>query len=205
MGKLSDILRNAGNAGDIADAWNTTTAAGDDDILPRGEYVADITKGEAIESRSNRTPGYRLTFEVADGDHKGRRFWHECWFTPKAMSRTKRDLGRLGVTSLEQLERPLPGVFRCRVKLNVRRDDDGNESNRVRTFDVIDFRKPTPDPFAPGDIGKADNGEHDGAPEPQTDAAGGASRPPTVNDVLNDAAEGDRDDQDGDDVESDLF
>ncbi len=166
MGKLSDILREQGSLDTIASAWNSTAAAGDYDCLPKGDYVADITKGEAIESRSKGTPGYRLTFEVATGDHAGARFWHECWFTEAALSRTKRDLSKLGVTDLRQLEQALPAVFRCNVKLAIRRDDDGNESNRVRRFDVTDVIKPEPDAFArqatpapmAGSVGRDDGG-----------------------------------------------
>lgn len=158
MGKLSDILREQGKLDTIESAWASTAAAGDFDVLPNGEYIADITKGDAIESRSKGTPGYRLTFEVAEGEHAGSRFWHECWFTEAALSRTKRDLGKLGVTDLRQLEQPLPAVFRCKVKLAIRRDDDGNEGNRVRRFEVVEVVKPEPDTFAP---------------EPMADAAGG--------------------------------
>ncbi|QDV63793.1 DUF669 domain-containing protein [Crateriforma conspicua] len=149
MGKLSSILRQQGSLDSIKSAWDTTAAAADNDVLPKGEYVADIVAGEAIESRTKGTPGYRLTFEVAEGEHTGGRFWHECWFTEAAMSRTKRDLSKLGVTDLEQLERPLPAVFRCNVKLAIRRDDDGNEGNRVRRFEVVEVITPEPDAFAP--------------------------------------------------------
>ncbi len=149
MGKLSDILREQGKLDTIESAWESTAAAGDYDCLPKGDYVADIVKGDAIESRSKGTPGYRLTFEVVEGDHAGGRFWHECWFTEAAMSRTKRDLSKLGIKDLRQLEQPLPAVFRCSVKLAIRRDDDGNETNRVRRFDVVEIVKPEPDAFAP--------------------------------------------------------
>jgi hypothetical protein len=88
-----------------------------------------------------------LTFQVLDGDHTGRRFWHDLWLTPAAMPMTKRDLGKLGVTRLEQLERPLPQGIRCRVRLVVHRDDDGSERNRVRALDVIGIEPP--DPFTP--------------------------------------------------------
>lgn len=181
MGKLTDILREQGSLNSINSAWESTAAAGDFDCLPKGDYVADIVKGDAIESRSKGTPGYRLTFQVTQGDHAGGRFWHECWFTEAAMSRTKRDLGKLGIKSLTDLEKPLPAVFRCNVKLAIRRDDDGNESNRVRRFDVVEYFKPQPDAFAPDEPTK-----------PQTDAAGGAGRDDggikTANDLFDDAA-----------------
>lgn len=189
MGKLSDILREQGKLDTIESAWKTTDAAGDYDVLPKGNYVADIVKGDAIESRTKGTPGYRLTFEVADGDHTGSRFWHECWVTERALSRTKRDLAKLGVTDLKQLEQPLPAVFRCKVKLAIRRDDDGNENNRVRRFDVVEVIKPQPDPFAP-------------ASEPMTDTAGGAGRDDDGSQTANELFDAAANDDDADKGES---
>jgi len=160
MGKLTEILRQQGTLSEIQAAWNSTAAAGDFDVIPKGEYVADVTQGEAIESRTNATPGYRLTFEIVDGPHKGYRLWHECWFTPKAISRSKRDLAKLGVTSLEQLEQPLPAKFRCKVKVSLRKDDDGEERNRIRQFNVVEIIPHQRDDFAPPED-SFDDGEAD--------------------------------------------
>ncbi len=148
--RLSDILSNAGNDGNIRDTWDSTAAAGDFGPIPPGEYVARIVDGGVKQSRSNSTPGYSLSFEViAPAEFKGRKFWHDCWLTPAAMPQTKRDLGKLGVTSLEQLENPLPRFIRCKCKLALRRDDDGNESNRLKSFEVLGIDPPEADPFAP--------------------------------------------------------
>jgi hypothetical protein len=150
MASLSDILAGGGGGGDIFDAWDNTAAAGEMGPLPPGEYVADIVAGELEASRTNRTPGYKMTFEVVEPtEFAGRRFWHDCWLTPAAMPQSKRDLGKLGVKSLTQLERPLPARFRCRVKLALRKDDNGDERNRVRTFEVTGIVEPKRDPFAP--------------------------------------------------------
>ncbi len=80
------------------------------------------------------------------------------------------------MTDLRQLEQPLPAVFRCKVKLAIRRDDDGNENNRVRRFDVLEVVKPEPDAFAP-----------DVAPMPQTDAGHDDGGIKTANDLFDDA------------------
>jgi hypothetical protein len=61
-------------------------------------------------------------------------------------------VSKLGVTDLIQLERPVPQGIRCRVKIALRCDDNGNEFNRVRRFDVIGFDTPEPDAFAPLDV-----------------------------------------------------
>ncbi len=86
---------------------------------------------------------------MLEGDHQGRQFWHDVWLTPAALPMAKRDLGKLGVTALEQLERPLPPGIRCKVKLALRKDDDGTEYNRVKRFEVVGIDAPEADAFAP--------------------------------------------------------
>jgi hypothetical protein len=150
MGKLTDILGDD-DGDDIRNLWESTKAAADNAPLPAGTYVAHVVGGELESSRTNRTPGYRLTFRVIEGDFAGRQFWHDCWLTPAALPQSKRDLGKLGVESLDQLEQPLPRGIRCECKLALRRDDDGNERNRLRSFKVIGVDPPEVDPFAPDD------------------------------------------------------
>jgi len=150
MGKLSDILNN-GDGERIRQAWNDTDAAGEFGPLPSGEYTAHIVNGELEQSRSKRTPGYKLDFKVIEGEHTGRHFWLDIWLTPAALPQAKRDLGKLGVTDLAQLENPLPRFIRVKAKVVLHRDDDGTEYNRVRRFDVLGIDTPEPDEFAPAD------------------------------------------------------
>ena len=145
---LSDILHN-GDRESLSRAWGETQAAEDFSPLPTGDYVARIVGGELFTSKTKGTAGYKLTFRVLEGDHQGRQFWQDVWLTPAALPMAKRDLLKLGVTALEQLERPLPPGIRCRVKLTLRREDDGTETNRVRRLDVIDIDPPDADAFAP--------------------------------------------------------
>lgn len=146
---LSDIVN--GGADSLRNQWDQTKAAADFAPLPAGTYTARILSGELFTSRTNATPGYKLCFRVLDGEHAGRQLWHDLWLTPAALPMTKRDLAKLGVTSVEQLEAPIPPGIRCRVKLALRRDDDGTEYNRVRSFDVLGIdADATADPdFAP--------------------------------------------------------
>lgn len=148
---LSDILR-AGDREKLASAWNNTEAAQDLAPLPPGDYLATIEAGEPFTAKTG-TGGYKLAFRIVEGEHTGRRFWHDVWLTEAALSMTKRDLAKIGVTSLDQLERPLPPGIVCTVKLVLRRDDDGAEFNRVKRFDVLRIESPTPDPFAPPGTG----------------------------------------------------
>lgn len=174
--RLSDILSNeSGDGDDVRKLWDRTEAADEFGALPAGEYVAHIVAGELETSRTKSTPGFKLTFRVLDGDHAGRQFWHDCWLTPAALPQTKRDLAKIGVTSLEQLEQPLPRFIRCKCKLALRKDDDGNERNRLKSFEVVGIDKPADDPFAPGAVAATPNEPMPRLPaevSPTTDGAG---------------------------------
>lgn len=147
MGKLSDILA-ASNGGNINDLWKSTAAANDFGPLPPGLYVCRLASGELRQAKTG-TPEYVLTFKVLDGEHKGRQVWHSLYLTPAALPMAKRDLGKIGMTSPEQMEQPIPKGIRCRVHVTLRKDDSGAEHNRVRSFDAIGRDPQDVDPFAP--------------------------------------------------------
>jgi hypothetical protein len=145
--RLVDVLPST-TRDELARQFAEAEAAGDMLPLPRGTYRCRVTNGELVTSNGG-TPGYTLTFTVDDGEHKGRKLWHTAWLTPAAMSMTKRDLSKLGVTSLDMLDRPLPPGIVCDVKVVVRVEDDGTERNRVVTFDAVEVLA---DPTADGDF-----------------------------------------------------
>lgn len=147
MGELLDIL-SASNGGNIHDLWNSTNPADDFGPLPGGTYICRLISGELRKARTG-TPEYVLTFKVLEGKHKGRQVWHSLFLTSAALPMAKRDLAKLGVTALEQLEQPVPKGIRCKVRVVLQRDDDGTERNRVRTFEVLGIDPPEVDPFAP--------------------------------------------------------
>lgn len=153
MGKLQDILRNSGGSGDdIRDLWDSTAAAGEMGPLPAGNYSADIVKGELTASKTNSTPGYTLEFVVTEGEFLHRRFWHTCYLTPLAVPGTKRDLAKIGVSDLSQLDNPLPAIFHCSVRLVLHKDDQGEERNKIRQFAVTGFADKPRDAYAPTDV-----------------------------------------------------
>ena len=169
---LSDILHN-GDQEALSRAWGETMPAEDFAPLPSGEYVARIVGGELFTSKIKGTAGYKLAFRVLDGDHQGRQFWHDVWLTPAALPMAKRDLTKLGVTALEQLETPLPPGIRCKVKLTLHRGDDGTETNKVRRFDVIRIDAPDVDAFAPAASPSSGNGQGGGAAADTSDCFDG--------------------------------
>jgi hypothetical protein len=148
---LVDVLH--GNArAELARQFAEAEAAGDLATLPRGTYRCRVTDGELVESKSG-TPGYSLTFTVDAGEHRGRRLWHTAWLTPAALPMTKRDLAKLGVKSLDMLEKPLPAGIVVDAKVVVRADDDGTERNRVVSFDVVEvLADPTADDAFPSHL-----------------------------------------------------
>ena len=108
-----------------------------------------------IQSASGNL-GYKLTLQVLDGDHAGRLLWHDVWFTDDGAKYALRDLGKLGVDSLKQLDSPLPEGIIINANVVLRRDDDGAEKNELRhtnPFDVIGIVPPAPEPFAPSSNG----------------------------------------------------
>ena len=145
----ADILLNS-ERDRLERTWSATKAADDLRPIPTGEYRCRIVNGELFNAKSG-TPGYKLTLEVLDGEHAGRRVWHDVWLTEAALPMAKRDLGKLGIEHLEQLERPLPEGIIVKAKVALRRDDDGTECNRVVRFDVVGIEPPDPEPFAPAD------------------------------------------------------
>jgi hypothetical protein len=183
--RLSDILSQSGKER-IARVWDETKPADELRPLPAGTYRCCVLSGELSKAKTG-TVGYKITLEVLDGEHADRRLWHDIWLSEAALPLAKRDLLKLGIERLEQLDRPLPkGIF-LSVRLALRRNDDGSEYNRVTGFDVIAVEPPEPDPFAPS---PSPNGE---PPSPLADR--GAVDPHEGG--HDDAADCDRRDQQG--------
>ncbi len=170
--RLSDILN--GGTDSLRSQWATTEAAGDFAPLPAGTYSTRILSGE-LSKAATGTPGYKLCFRVLEGEHAGRLLWHDIWLTAPALPMAKRDLAKLGVVTLDQLEAPLPPGIRCAVKVTLRQDDAGTQYNRVRSFEVTgidaeptadaDFA-PTNAPDAGGTTGGGQGSLLDSNPEP---------------------------------------
>ena len=144
--RLAHILQLDADREKLQRAWEKTPAAGDLAPLPAGEYPCRVLSGELFAAKKG-TPGFKLSFEVTEGQYTDRRIWHDLWLTPQALPMSKRDLAKLGVTQLEQLEQPLPRGILVKVKIALRKDDDDKEFNKVNSFKAIGIEKG--DAFAP--------------------------------------------------------
>lgn len=163
MGKFADSLSGDESNLDPANLeqlWNSAEAAPELRPLPTGKYDCRVYGIELFKARRNATPGAKITFAVADGQFANRRLWLDLWLTPAAIGQTKRELAKLGITELAQIERPNPAAIRrirCQVAATLRKGDDGTEFNAVRSFAVTGIDPETVDPFLT-------DGEGDNAP-----------------------------------------
>jgi hypothetical protein len=136
----------------LEERFDSASAAADASAIPPGVYRCLVAKGELNTSRSG-TPGYRVTFVVEAGEHQGSRLRLDCWLTERALPMAKRDLQKLGVTSVRQMETPLPPGLVADVTVVRYVDDDQIERNRVRSFVIVDKRvDPTADPDFPSPL-----------------------------------------------------
>jgi hypothetical protein len=165
---LSEIV-NGKERKALAVIWQATEAAAEFATLPRGDYLCETAALELFNANTG-TPGVRIVFRVEEGEHRGRQVWHTCWLTEAAMPQTKRDLLKLGISAIEQVDQPLRSAIHCRVRVVVRTSDDGTEYNAVRSFEVLASEPLPVDPFSPEALA---------ADAPQTSA--GSNQSPCVN------------------------
>ena len=183
--RLRDIVR--GNAADFNKTWNETEASSGFNPLPPGVYRCLITDGRLFTSKTNATPGFKITFEVIGPSHAGRKAWYDIWLSSKALSMAKGELAKLGITHPDQLERPLPSGLIADVQVVQRTDNNGVAFNRVKRFKVVESGVPADD-YRPDDDLDAERSE--GADEHP--AAGQASTRP--HDTRQPGDDDDRDD-----------
>jgi hypothetical protein len=150
---LTDILRGGGNGADwINNDWGGIPPAPDFGTpVPKGPYITHIIDGALFNAKTG-TPGYKVTHEIIEGEHRGRRLWHDIWLSGAAQRGAVRDLAKLGITNKEKLQHPIPTRrIRCKVFVVVRQADDGTERNEVRSFEVLGIDPPEQNAFAPAD------------------------------------------------------
>ena len=152
-GRYGSIVNGgAENLDSILDGWDDIKAADDFGTpLPAGKYICVWRKGEICASKKG-TQSYKLTFEIENGDHAGRKIWCDIWLTAASRTIAKRDLAKLGITNpKEQLNAPIPRWLRVAVWVGIQKTDDGTERNTVTKFEVLEKFEPEADPFAPQD------------------------------------------------------
>lgn len=131
LSKMFDSAPAGADRAGLADAFNGTAPAEVLDPLPAGEYQARAVNARLDETRTG-TPFYGVRLEVVTGEHTGRLLWGRWYLSPAALPYSRRDLAALGLDAFAKLERgDVPGGL-LRVRVALRRDDDGTTRNEVR-------------------------------------------------------------------------
>lgn len=159
-GRFTSIVTGGGgNLDDIFSGWDAVEAADDfGSPIPPGKYSCIWRKGELTASRKG-TPSYKLTLEIEDGEHAGRKLWHDIWLSHAAAAIAKRDLAKLGITNPRvQLAQPIPQWLRLNVQVGIHTDDSGVQRNTVVRFEVVGKIEPARDEFAPTEPPVSDSG-----------------------------------------------
>src|SRR5262245_44582908 len=131
---LSDILRNGSSVQALEGLYKEIQAAPEFGPVPRGQYSCRIVNGELFNAKTTGTPGYKVSLEITDGQYAGRRLFHSFWLTQPALPGVKRDLPKLGMTELKELEGPPPVGILVNCKVSLRTNDQGQQFNQVDGF-----------------------------------------------------------------------
>jgi len=130
---------------------NRVEPSADYDPLPAGKYLAVITESEMKPTKAGTGQYLQLTFEILDGQFKGRKVWarlnlaNSNEMTVKIaqaeLSAICRAVGVLAPTDSVELHN-LPLVITVKCK---KRDDTGDVTNEIKGY----AKKEAPQPPAP--------------------------------------------------------
>lgn len=146
---LADILR---GGKDFMQAWDEApSTAADQKLIPTGTYRCRVADGKLAESRQKATPSYKVTFEVIEGDHVGRKLFLDLWLSATALRISKPMLITLGFPERgANLRVPCPALDAiAEVVVAMRADNQGRQWNEVRSFKIVEAAPA--DDFAPAD------------------------------------------------------
>ncbi len=121
---------------EVRKLWDETEAAPDYAPVPAGNYDVRLVKMHSGVS-GHGTPCVNMEFRILEGDYAGRSLRHTIYLSPKALRYAKRDLAKLGMTSMEQVDGPTPKGLRCRVSVRRRNHDDGRSFNEIAAFELL--------------------------------------------------------------------
>lgn len=124
------------DSAEVQDLWNTTEAARDYSPVPAGTYTVDLVEVSRDTTR-NGNPCVNLELQIREGEYARRFIRYSLFLTPKATAYAKRELGKIGVTRLEQLDSPPPKGIRCSVAVSKQTEDGGRHKSKVTAFEFL--------------------------------------------------------------------
>src|SRR5262245_28365800 len=138
--RLSEIVQHLAA---LKSAWASTKPAADLAPLPPGPYTCSLDDIRPDASRSG-TPRLKITLTVKDGEHAGRRVFHDAYLSVAAIPFTLRLLGKVGLDDLDLIDRGIPPGIVVRAKVVQRSRDDGETFNEVRDWSLVAVESPPP-------------------------------------------------------------
>lgn len=132
------------------------------DALPKGDYLAMATESEMKDTKSGDGAYLQITWEVVDGEHKGRLLWSRLNLknpSQKAVEIAQRELG--DICKACNVLRPkdsselhdIPIVLKVGVE---KRKDTGDMTNRIKGYAVASGGGPAASTQAPPPVTEAD-------------------------------------------------
>ena len=124
------------------------------DLIPPGEYVAEIIEAEIKQPRSGDGHMLTLTWRISEGDYEGRQIWESLCFQhskEQTQAIARRKLKDICVACAIEEQITDPEVFKfkpVRVRIGIQVDrsgawEDSNKISRVRSLED-DPKEPAP-------------------------------------------------------------
>lgn len=111
-------------------------------LIPDGIYKCEAIRGELFESKNKKTPGYKITFKITEGEYTDEAVWYDIYNTEKNARRRKEDLSKLQINTPEQIENfPRDNYFNVKITQWTPAE---KTFNKVEDFSFIEHK---PDPF----------------------------------------------------------
>ncbi len=139
-------------------------------VIPAGQYLAHITESDIVDLKSGNGQGLKMTFEVIDGQFKGRKVWTSLNVVHTnevaqgiAQSQLSAICRATGVNKLEDT-----GSLHFKpIKITVAikpANGDYKEGNEIKGYDAANGVAPAPTPVAQTPAAPAANSSAKAAP-----------------------------------------
>jgi hypothetical protein len=138
----------------LPEAFNPEEQEGND-VLPKGEYVAQIIDASVSQPKSGDGCGINLTWQITQGEYEGRYVWQRITF--QHSSNQAQQIGRKQLKDLcvaTSVNEPVDNVevfkfIPCRILLGIEKDKDGVYPDKNKVTRVLSLGSAEPQPARP--------------------------------------------------------